>query len=95
MIRMGVPDDMKDTIGRRIADTRKNRMMEKAELADKISVKPATISMYENGRRTPSVRSVISLARALGISTDYLLLGKDGQIIDGTRLNENDLGLCQ
>lgn len=44
-----------------------------AELSALSGVTTAAISRYLNGLRTPTVRSIILLAKALGVSVDYLL----------------------
>ncbi|MCI8890695.1 MAG: helix-turn-helix transcriptional regulator [Eubacterium sp.] len=44
-----------------------------AELSALSGVTTAAISRYLNGLRTPTVRNIILLAKALGVSVDYLL----------------------
>lgn len=51
--------------------------MNQTELADKIGVSTSAIGMYEQGRREPSCALLVSLARALGTSLQYLLTGTE------------------
>jgi len=43
------------------------------ELADKTGLKPAAISHFETGLRTPSIPNIIRLCRALNVSPNRLL----------------------
>ena len=50
-----------------------------ADLAKQLGVSSSAVGMYEQGRRLPSLNMVVRLSRAFGVSTDYLLTGKDPQ----------------
>jgi transcriptional regulator with XRE-family HTH domain len=43
-------------------------------LADRIDTEQAQISRYESGRAVPALATVVRLAEALGVSSDYLLV---------------------
>lgn len=58
---------------KRIKKLRKEKKWSQLDLADKIGVGSHVISRYENGRITPSAESIIKLAEAFDVSTDYLL----------------------
>ena len=64
-------------LGDRIARLRKAAGMNQAELAEKIGVSTSAIGMYEQGRREPSCALLVSLARALNTSLQYLLTGAE------------------
>lgn len=66
-------------LGARIARLRKAAGMNQAELADRIGVSTSAIGMYEQGRREPSCALLVSLARALGTSLQYLLTGDEAE----------------
>ena len=66
-------------IGSQIARLRQKRGMCQAELAKFLNISPSAVGMYEQGRRLPSLNMVVRLSRAFGVSTDYLLTGKDPQ----------------
>ncbi len=65
------------TIGRRLHKTRKDLGLGQHELAEEVNVKPQYISKLEADQAAPSPDVVINLCRALGVSTDYLLTGRD------------------
>ena len=63
-------------IGPRIAALRRERGMSQADLAARIQVSPSALGMYEQGRREPSADTMVALARALDVTTDFLLTGR-------------------
>lgn len=63
-------------LGQRIAALRRDAQMSQSELAGRLQVSPSTIGMYEQGRREPSVDTLVAISRIFGVSTDYLLTGK-------------------
>ena len=65
-------------LGPRIAALRRKAGLSQAELAHRLQISPSAMGMYEQSRREPSAQMLISLARELGVSTDYLLTGSPG-----------------
>ncbi len=63
---------MKKGINDLLLDARKAAGLTQAELAAVSGVDSAAISHYECGRRIPSTRSMMALAKSLGVSLDYL-----------------------
>ena len=63
-------------LGERIGALRRARGMSQAELAGRLGISASAMGMYEQGRREPSVQTVVALARELEVSTDFLLTGK-------------------
>ena len=63
-------------IGPRIAALRRERGLSQSELARRIQVSPSALGMYEQGRREPSADTMVALADALGVTTDFLLTGR-------------------
>ena len=61
-------------LGERICLLRQRQGWSQAELAKKLSISPSTVGMYEQGRREPSLASVVQLSRAFGVSADYIFL---------------------
>lgn len=49
-----------------------NRMTQK-ELADKLSISPSTIGMYEQNRRTPDIETLTRISQIFDTSVDFLL----------------------
>lgn len=63
-------------LGARIAALRREKGMNQAQLASKLKISPSTVGMYEQGRREPSAEMLLSMARTLGVTVDYLLSGE-------------------
>lgn len=62
-------------LGQRILILRRGAGMSQAELAQRLHISASAVGMYEQGRREPSLRGVVELARVFGVSADYLLTG--------------------
>ena len=60
-------------IGERIKYIRKNSLMSQEQLASLIDRKREEITMYEKGTRGFDFQTLVSIADALNVSTDYLL----------------------
>lgn len=61
--------------GKRVRAARKRLGMEQEELADMLGTDAGTISRWERGKGYPQAPQLARLAKALGDSVDYLLLG--------------------
>lgn len=64
-------------VGDSIASLRKRAGLSQDQLAKQINVSASTIGMYEQGRREPSIRTLIALSQVFGVSLDYLLTGAE------------------
>ncbi len=64
------------TLGERLLMARKAKRMTQQQLAIKAGLTQATISDIERGRNQTTIEAP-SLAKALGVTVDYLLLGKN------------------
>lgn len=65
--------DNKKLIGMRINSALAKKGVKQKELAQQIGVTDNTISYFCSGSRTPNIEMLISIARALNVSSDYLL----------------------
>lgn len=63
-------------LGERIAALRRRAGLSQAELAQRLRISASAMGMYEQGRREPSVDTLVAMARELQVSTDFLLTGK-------------------
>ena len=63
-------------LGERIAALRRARGMSQAALAQQLGISASAMGMYEQGRREPSIQTVVALSRTLDVSTDFLLTGR-------------------
>ncbi len=77
-----------DIFQERLRTARRLRKLEQAELAEKAGLPAASISHFEKGNRKPSFDNLRRLARALDVTTDFLLgtvdevgLGAAGQTL--------------
>ncbi len=69
-------------IGRRVRKTRQSLGLKEKELADEVKVTPQHISRVELEEVTPSVQTLLALSRTLGVSTDYLVTGRESAPVD-------------
>lgn len=69
----------------RLTLIRLNRGLTQSELAERSNIHENNIGRYERGEVQPKADTIIELARALNVSTDYLLGVTDypGQYIEG------------
>ena len=47
------------------------------QLAQKLSISPSALGMYEQSRRTPSLDLLISMSQIFNVSLDYLITGTE------------------
>lgn len=59
--------------GDRLRSFRQAKGMTQKELADKLSISPSTIGMYEQNRRVPDIDTISQIAQVFSVSIDYLL----------------------
>ncbi len=85
-------------LGNRIKILREELGLKQEELANKMSVSPSSIGMYETNKREPNNELILKLAQFFGVSTDYLLGKSDirnpGKQIDDL-LNEAMIGMSK
>ena len=69
-------EEQLDGLKRRIDEARVARGQTRAALAEAIGVSPSTVSEWYTKGTTPSAWHVIRLVEELGVSADWLLLGR-------------------
>lgn len=67
---------MKETIGMRIQQARKQKGFTQSELADKLYVSAQAVSKWENDQASPDITMLSSLSEILAVTIDYLINGK-------------------
>jgi transcriptional regulator with XRE-family HTH domain len=91
---MGTEDVFLNEMGRRVNEKRKEMRLSQEDVAEMVDVSKQTISLIESGRQEPGAKIVAKLAKALGMSADYLLTGSrtdtDLQILDRRLKNMNE-----
>ena len=70
---------MEKTLGKRIAELRREKGMKQDELAEKLGVSPQAVSKWENDVSYPDIMTVPKLARELGVTADALLTGEENE----------------
>ena len=68
-------------LAEKIAKLRKEKGLTQSQLAEMINVSNKTISRWETGEGYPEITLLMPLAKALGVTTDYLLKEDDQSIV--------------
>ena len=68
-------NDLLVQMGKRISKRRSQLHMTQEELAERAGITPQTVSTAELGKKALRPENIVKICGALGISTDYLLLG--------------------
>ena len=63
-------------LGERIAALRRRAGLSQAELAQRLQISASAMGMYEQGRREPSVDTLVAMAEEFQVSMDFLLTGR-------------------
>lgn len=74
-------------LGARIASLRQVFGLSQAQLAEKLHISTSAVGMYEQGRREPSVDTLVAMSREFGVSLDYLLSGQPDTVQDVAALH--------
>ena len=69
-------------LGGRIKARREELGLTQLQLAQVLEVTPQHISVIEKNKRAPSLDSLAKLAQELGVTTDYLITGKESVVSD-------------
>ncbi len=65
------------SIGERIQKLRKQNLMSQEEMAEQLDVSKQSVSKWELDKAVPNVEKIIRMCEQFGVTTDFLLLGKD------------------
>mgnify|MGYP001113321700 CR=1 FL=1 len=77
-------------LAKRLRQARKNKKLTQEQLAHLVKTTKGTISNYENEYSTPSNEMLKDLAKALDVTTDYLL-GRSSKLPQLTEKDEKDI----
>ena len=64
-------------LANRITQLRRNLGFSQLQLAQKLSISPSALGMYEQSRRTPSLDTLVSMSQIFNVSLDYLITGSE------------------
>ena len=70
------------TLGQRLRARRQTLKLTQQELAEALGLTPQHISAIEQEKRAPSLPALAKLATELGVTIDYLVVGKEGGVSD-------------
>lgn len=91
---MGYIEGM-NTLGARLRACRLNAKQTQEDVADAINSTGPHISNLENGQKQPSLELLAALAQHFQVTTDYLLMGIDGEdtqkTVDGIKSIESEI----
>lgn len=66
----------------RLSTLRKAQGMTQVGLAEALHISLEYLSKIERGQRKPSIDLIVAMACYFHVSTDYLLMGKDHEMVD-------------
>lgn len=78
------------SLSQRVRDRRVQLGINQKSLAIQLGVTQGSVAQIESGARSPSLGLLPVLARALGVSVDYLLEGNSSEMLDIGALNASD-----
>ena len=64
---------VKNTFGKRLKLLRECLFLSQYELAKVLNVSPSAVGMYEQGRRSPSLDTLVMIANYFDVSIDYFV----------------------
>ena len=77
-------------LNERIREIRMAKKLSQVELANILGVTKQSVSNWENDNIQPSIEMLIKLAKALSVSSDYLLGIDERRYLDITGLSESE-----
>lgn len=80
--------DLLIDIGKRVRKTREHYKLTREQLAEMANISPQFLVHIENGTKSMTSNTICNLARALNVSTDYILLGLDDTDLNRTLATE-------
>lgn len=73
---------MTQELGKKIKTLRKTRGLSQEDLGEKLGLRRSTISNYEIGRRSPSLRELEKIGDVLGVGLDYFGIEREKNVYD-------------
>jgi transcriptional regulator with XRE-family HTH domain len=80
-------------LGERVKARREELGLTQLQLAQALGVTPQHISVIEKGKRSPSLESLAKLAQELGVTTDFLITGKESVVSNVISIIKADVRL--
>ena len=73
-------------VGDRIRQMREYQRLSREKVAESANISTQFLADIERGNKSMTAATIIGIAEALGVSTDYLLLGRKLSEDDGSKL---------
>ena len=80
MERLSSGKDKKMILADKIINERKKNGWSQEELAEMLEVSRQSVSKWESAQSVPDLQKILKMAEVFGVSTDYLLTGKEMSI---------------
>ena len=84
--------DINIEMGARIKEKRKSMNYTREVFSEMIDISPQFLAEIESGKKGMSFSTLVKICRCLGVSCDYLILGREGRETPG-RIEEMLSGL--
>lgn len=65
-----------ESLGRRIAMSRKIANLTQQQLADRLCISRAAVGQWETDATTPAVDTILAVSRVIGVSPEWLAFGR-------------------
>ena len=62
-----------------LKEIRKKKNLNQQKVALDLNISREALSHYENGKREPSLNTLVTMSKYFNVSIDYLITGKDFQ----------------
>ncbi len=80
-------------IGKRIYTRRKEKGMSREQMLEYVNISEVYLGMIERGKRGTSIEHLVQIADALGMSMDFLILGKEKDFDKNDSLSKKAVAL--
>ena len=80
MIESNEINDFNTSIGKRIRNVRESMGKTREQISEAAGISAQFLFYIETGRKSISAKTIVNLAKALNVSTDYLLLGNTAAV---------------
>ena len=80
MIESNEINDFNTSIGKRIRNVRESMGKTREQISEAAGISAQFLFYIETGRKSMSAKTIVNLAKALNVSTDYLLLGNTAAV---------------
>ena len=77
-------------LSKQIESLRRKNGWSQAELAHRLHLTPSAISMYEQGRRLPSIDILVAMSEEFDVTLDYLVTSKICTLTDSRLIEQAD-----